>query len=69
MRREARDSIFPICLPGKLLNGDFRDQLKETIAKIANDDTKAAERILGGWYKDARSAWSGFGVGGGYIVF
>ena len=46
---------------GKLLNGDFRDQLKETIAKIANDDTKAAGRILGGWFGDARSAWSGFG--------
>ena len=45
---------------GKLLNGDFRDQLKDAIAEIAGSEP-AAGRILGGWYKDARSAWSGFG--------
>ena len=47
---------------GKLLNGDFRDQLKDAIKKIANNDKEAAGRIMSGWYgSDARSAWSGFG--------
>ena len=47
---------------GKLLNDDFRDQLKDAIKKIANNDKEAAERIMSGWYgSESRSAWSGFG--------
>ena len=46
---------------GKLFNGDFRTRLENAIAEIANKDPESAKRILGGWYKDARSAWSGFG--------
>ena len=47
---------------GKLLNEPIRSKLTELIAKIANDNTNTAERIMSGWYgSDARSAWSGFG--------
>ena len=45
---------------GKLLNDGFRRDLEKAIVKITNDPVTAG-RILGGWYKDARSAWSGFG--------
>ena len=45
---------------GKLLNDGFRRDLEKAIVKITNDPVTAG-RILGGWYKDARSTWSGFG--------
>ena len=45
---------------GKLLNDDLRTRLEEAISKISGSK-ESAGRILGGWYKDARSAWSGFG--------
>ena len=45
---------------GQLVNNKARTRLEEAIAKIT-DDEKAASRILGGWFGDARSAWSGFG--------
>ena len=45
---------------GKLLNDTLRKNLQEAISGITKD-WDVAGRILGGWYKDARSAWSGFG--------
>ena len=54
---------------GKLLNEPLRGRLERAIANLT-DDAKSAGRILGGWYgPEARSAWSGFVVGGEYIVF
>ena len=47
---------------GKLLNDEARKRLQRAIAKIANNDKEAAERIMSGWYgPESRSAWSGFG--------
>ena len=47
---------------GKLLNKPYREDLEKAIAKITNDNTNTAGRILGGWYgSESRSAWSGFG--------
>ena len=47
---------------GKLLNDEARKRLQRAIAKIANNDKEAAERIMSGWYgSESRSAWSGFG--------
>ena len=44
-----------------MLNEPIRTELQNAIRKITNNDKNAAGRILGGWFGDVRSAWSGFG--------